>query len=215
MHWTPSNETGQEVIVLWHERGRHVIKPYIIVSRTSIFSMRIFKSRGVLCRSYSSRIRFRKLHQALYKCRSTLVDRVAPPLTFPRCIRNRALVCTPGWLPQHWVWRWHRVSSSFANTLLLVSETVRPNATYMVTITNINFPRCSGDHKTTVAPSACIILNSDVAGAGCPAVATLWGPNKLLSQVSFYAFKRAVTTCITAAKTILIRKAPSAQFWRR
>ena len=67
----------------WHARGLHVTQPYSIVSSTSALSIRILSSRGALGRSYSSRVYFRKLHNALRTRRSTSMDRSAFWLTFP------------------------------------------------------------------------------------------------------------------------------------
>ena len=58
-------------------------QPYIIVSSTSGFSIRILSSRGALRWSYSSRVYFRKLHYAVRIRRSTSMDRSALWLTFP------------------------------------------------------------------------------------------------------------------------------------
>ena len=58
-------------------------QPYSIVSNTSALSIRILSSKGALCRSYSSRVYFWKLHHALRMRRSTSMDRSALWLTFP------------------------------------------------------------------------------------------------------------------------------------
>ena len=47
----------------------------LIVSNTPAFSIRVLSSMGALGRSYSSRVYFRKLHNALRMCRSTSMAR--------------------------------------------------------------------------------------------------------------------------------------------
>lgn len=54
-----------------------VAQPYSIVARTTAFSIRILNSRGVLGRSYTSRVYFHKLYQALRTRWSTPIDKSA------------------------------------------------------------------------------------------------------------------------------------------
>ena len=130
-------------------------QPYSIVSSTSTLSIRILISRGALGRSCSSRVYFRKLHQALLMRRSTSKNRSTLWLTFPPRYTNLFV----------WLYTWSAVSMlnvavdsgvPFARKHMisvLASDTARPNAAHTTTITPIIFLSCSGACETTPASS--------------------------------------------------------------
>ena len=126
------------------------------VSSVSALSIRILSSRGALGRSYSLRVYFRKLHNALRMRRSTSMDRSALWLTFPPRYINSFV----------WLYTWPAASTlnvavdsgiPFAREHMisvLASDTVRPDAAHTTTITLIIFLNCSGDCEMTPASSA-------------------------------------------------------------
>ena len=130
-------------------------QPYIIVSSTSVLSIRISSSSAMLDQLYSSRVYLRKLHHALRMRRSTSMDRSVLWLTFPP--RYNSFV---------WLYTWPAASTlnmavdsgvPFAHKHMisvLASDTVRRNTAHTTTITPIIFLSCSGDCKMTPASSS-------------------------------------------------------------